>query len=131
MDSMERFEEGLPDRADFYDDLNDEVCTEENYQHVKTMWEEFNMKNLGDLCDIYVISDVLLLASVFTKYRKECWDNFDLDPLHYYTAPGLTWDACLKMTGKRLELLKDVDMYTFCERAIRGGISVISKRRAM
>ena len=56
--------------------------------------------------------------------------HYKLDPCHYYTAPGLAWDACLKETNQRLELLKDYDMMMMFEKGIRGGISHISKRYA-
>ncbi|MCP4458319.1 MAG: hypothetical protein GY816_09905, partial [Cytophagales bacterium] len=130
MDSFAKFEEGLPPIEEFHNDLKNEPCSAEDYQHVQNMWNEFGMRNMGDLCDVYVQSDVLLLADVLQEYRKECWENFSLDPLHYYTAPGLTFDAALVKTGVRLELLKDPSMYQFFEKAIRGGISVISKRYA-
>ena len=129
MDSTKKFEEGLPPIESFFNKLRNESCSQEDYQHVQNMWREFNTENLGDLCDIYVKSDVLLLTDIISEYRRECWENFHLDPLHYDTAPGLTWDAALRWTGVKLEHLKDVDKYLFCECAIRGGVSVISKRK--
>ena len=131
MDSHKKFEEGLPPINCFFNDLKNEPCSTEDYQHAQNMWREFNMQNLGDLCDIYVQSDCLLLVDIINEYRRECWDNFHLEPLHYDTAPGLTWDAALRWTGVRLELLQDIDMYQFCESGIRGGVSVISKRRVV
>ena len=128
MDSFEKFEEDLPPREVFFNDLSNEPCSDEDYQHVVEMWNEFNMNNLGDLCDVYVQSDVLLLADVFNQYRQECWENFQLDPLHFYTAPGLTWQAALRMTKVKLQLLREVEMYQFVESAIRGGTSLITKR---
>ncbi len=74
------------------------------------------LKNMNNL---QVQSDVLLLADVIQQYRKECWDNFKLDPLHYMTLPGVTFDACLRYTGVKVELLKCPMMYQFCEQAIR------------
>jgi hypothetical protein len=88
MDSWDKFEEGLPPIEAFYNDLKDEPCTEEDYAHVQNVWNEFNLKNLGELCDLYVTSDVKLLTAVMNQYRLECYENFKLDPLHYYTAPG-------------------------------------------
>ena len=131
MDSFDKFEEALPDISAFYDDLNVKECSKDDYAHVKAVFHEFGLKSLGDLCNLYVTSDVLLLADVFQEYIVESWKNFGLDPLHYYTAPGLTWDACLKMTKVKLEMIKDKSMYMFCEKAIRGGVSVISKRKAV
>ena len=81
------------------------------------------MESLEDLVHLYITSDVLLLDSVLQQYRTQCLNSYNLDPVHYYTAPGLTWDAGLKYTKVELELLKDQEMYTFVEQAIRGGIS--------
>ena len=75
-------------------------------------------------------SDVLLLADVFENFRKTCFKYYKLDPCHYYTAPGLAWDACLKLTKQELQLLTDYDMLMMFEKGIRGGISHISKRSA-
>ena len=85
---------------------------------------------MGDLTKLYCITDVLLLTSVINQYREESHDNFQLDPLWYSTAPGFSFDACMKMTGVELTLLEDIDMYNFLEMGIRGGIFVISQRHA-
>ena len=71
-----------------------------------------------------------LLADVFQTFRKTCLGSYKLDPLHYYTAPGLSWDALLKYTKSDLELLTDIDMHLFIEKGMRGGISMVSKRYA-
>ena len=75
-------------------------------------------------------TDSLLLADVFENFRKVCQEKYGLDPAHYYSAPGLSWDALLKKTGVELELLTDMDMCLFIEREMRGGISMVSKRYA-
>ncbi|CAH3171261.1 unnamed protein product, partial [Porites lobata] len=62
--------------------------------------------------------------------QKTCMKHYNLDPAHYYTSPGLAWDACLKETKQELQLLDDYDMLMMFERGIRGGISHISKRYA-
>ena len=87
-------------------------------------------KHFQDYHDLYLKSDVLLLADVFENFRKTCLKHYELDPCHYYTAPGLAWDACLKETKRDLELLKDYDMLMMFEKGIRGGITHISKRYA-
>ena len=86
------------------------------------------MKTLQDYHNLYNETDVLLLADVFENFRNICMENYKLDPAHYYTAPGLSWDACLKMTEIELELLSDIDMLLMMEKGIRGGLSMISNR---
>ena len=77
---------------------------------------------MGEYHDLYLKTDVILSANVFEAFRKVCLKNCGLDPAHFYTAPGLTWKACLKKTRIRLELLLDPDMLLMFERGIRGGI---------
>ena len=86
------------------------------------------MKNLKDYHNLYNRVDVLLLADVFENFRDICIKNYNLDPAHYYTAPGLVWDAALKITKVELELLPDIDMLLMVEKGIRGGFSMISNR---
>ena len=120
----------LPSKEAFYSKLYDEEITDEDYQHANNVWETFNCKTLQDYHDLYLKSDVLLLADVFENFRKTCLKHYKLDPCHYYTAPGLAWDAFLKETKQNLQLLKDSDMLMMFEQGIRGGISHISKRYA-
>ena len=129
MDSLEKLEETkLPPKEKFYSRLNDENISDEDYKHAKQVWETFNMKTLKDYHDLYNFLDVLLLADVFENFRNICIENYKLDPAHYYTAPGLAWDAALKVTGVNLELLSDVDMLLIVEKGIRGGVSMVSTR---
>jgi len=71
--------------------------------------------------------DVLLLRDVFENFRSVCLKNYGLHPCWYFTAPGLAWDACLKKTDVKLELLNDVDMLLMFEKGICGGVSMIPK----
>ena len=86
------------------------------------------MRSLRDYHDLYLKTDVLLLADVFEEFRNVCLRHYKLDPAWYYTSPGLAWDACLKMTRVSLELLHDQDMLLMVEKGIRGGVSMISTR---
>ena len=86
---------------------------------------------MGEYHDLYLKSDVLLLADVFENFRETCFQYYKLDPAHFYSAPGLSWNACLKMTGIELELISDVDMYLMIEKGLRGGMSVITHRKAV
>ena len=83
---------------------------------------------MGEYHDLYLKTDVLLLADVFENFRKLCLEYYKLDPCHYFSSPGLAWDAMLKMTGIKLDLITDIDMYLFIEKGLRGGISYISNR---
>jgi hypothetical protein len=88
------------------------------------------MKTTRNYHDLYLKTDVLLLADVMKNFRKVCKTTYGLDPMWYYTAPGLAWDAALKLTGVELNLISDPDMYLFIEKGILGGISTITKRYA-
>ena len=120
----------LPPKSKFYSRLNDSNITDEEYEHAQNVWKEFNCKTMRDYHDLYLKTDVLLLADVMENYRNVCIDNYKLDPLWYYTAPGLAWDAALKIPKIKLELITDPDMYLLVENGIRGGISTIMKRYA-
>ena len=84
--------------------------------------EIIEIKNLGEYHDLYVQSDTLLLADVFGNFRDGCIDNYTIDPAHFLSAPGVAWQAFLKKTRVKLELLTDNDMLVMVEKGIRGGI---------
>ena len=129
--SLERLEENkLPLKKYFFSRLTDKDITNEDYRHAKKVWTEFEMKTLKDYLELYNETDVLLLADVFENFRSICLENYLLDPDWYFTAPGLAWDAALKITKVELELLTDVDMLLMVEKGIRGGVSMISTRYA-
>ena len=108
--SIDKFSETqLPPKLTFYSRLNDEDISEEDYQHALNVWNTFNCKTIRDYHDLYLKSDVLLLADVFENFRASCLKRYNLDPGHYFTSPGLAWDACLKETGQELQLLHDYD----------------------
>ena len=129
MNTEERFNETkLPPKKAFYSRLSGEGITDEDYKHALNVWDVFKMKTFKDYHELYNETDVLLLADVFENFRDNNLKIYKLDPAHYFTAPGLSWDACLKVTGVELELLTDPDMLLMWERCIRGGISMISNR---
>ena len=129
MDSEEKFNDTkiLPREA-FYSKLSGRGITEEDYKHAGNVWNSFKMKTFKEYHELYNITDVLLLADVFENFRDLCLKIYGLDPVYYFTAPGLAWDACLKMTSIDLELLSDPNMLLMFEKGIRGGISIISNR---
>jgi len=113
----------LPSKSAFYSKLYDSDNSDEDYEHAQTVWNEFGFKTFREYHDLYNASDVLLLADVFENFRNVCMHIYKLDPAWYYTSPGLTFDAALKITGVKLELLSDYDMILMFKRGIRGGIS--------
>ena len=129
MDDIEKLKiKKPPTQEAFYSKLTGQGINNDNYQHVLKVWKTFKMKTFKDYLKLYNETDVLLLADVFENFRDVCLKNYGLDPVYYFTAPGLAWDACLKMTNISLELLTDVDMLLMIEKGIRGGISIISNR---
>ena len=129
MDNIEKLKDPKPPpQKAFYSKLTGKGINNNNYEHVLRVWKTWNMKTLKDYLELYNETDVLLLADVFENFRDLCLKNYGLDPVYYYTTPGLAWDACLKMTNINLELLSDVDMLLMFEKGIRGGISIISNR---
>ena len=104
VDTQEKLKETkLPPKEAFYSKLNNENISDEDYAHAQKVWRVFNMEHFKDYHDLYNKADVLLLADVFENFRNICIENFELDPAHYYTAPGLAWDSALKITGVELE----------------------------
>lgn len=129
VDSIERLSEtALPAIEHFYSELNNEAISLEEYDHARRVWDMFQIKTLREYSELYLKTDVLLLADVFENFRETCHTIYKLDPAHYYTAPGLSFDAMLKHTNVNIELITDVDMLLFVERGVRGGISQCSQR---
>ena len=111
IDGWEKFnDKSLPPKKYFYNELNLEDVNDKDYAHDEKVWEVFEIKNLGEYHDFYVQSDTFLLADVFEKLRYKCIEINGLNPFYFYSAPGLAWQACLKKTGIKLELLTDYNM---------------------
>jgi hypothetical protein len=88
------------------------------------------MKTMKDYHDLYLETDVLLLADVFENFRRTCMENYKLDPAHYVSAPSLSWDAFLKKSGENIELVSDMDTFQFFDKGMRGGTSYIAHRHS-
>ena len=133
MDSVERFKERqLPAPSNFYNRLNDEEIGDEDYAHAQQIWRDFGCRNLGDYHDLYLKTDVMLLADVFENFRTISMKSYRLDPCYYVSLPSFAWNAMLLMTGIELELMQadQKDMYEMFEDGIRGGMSMICNRTA-
>ena len=131
MDGWNKFnEELIPSKELFYSNLTLENISEIDYMHANNVFKTFELNNLGDYHDLYVRSDTFLLADIFENFRNACLSNYELDPAHFVSLPGLAWQACLKKTNVELELITDYDMLLMIEDGIRGAICHAIKRYA-
>ena len=122
MDIWNRFNEtSLPDKKDFYSRLNMENITDIDYRHAMKVLK-FKINNLGDYHDLYVQSDMLLLADIFENFRNMSLKIYGLHPAYFVSLPGFAWDACLKITGVKLELIADINMLLMIQSGMRGGV---------
>jgi hypothetical protein len=129
--SLERFNETcLPPKEKFYSNMSMSEISDDDYARAQDVWKTFNCKTFKDYHDIYLKTDVLLLADVFENFRTTAMAYYSLDPAHYLTLPSFSFDSCLKYTNVSLELITDPEIHLFIESSIRGGISVISNRYA-
>ena len=128
MNSFKRFnEEKLRSRKYFYSSIKDGKIGDngkisdghisvKDYLTCKKTWDKFKMKNMGDYHDHYLKKEVFLLADIFEKFIDTCSKYYGLDPCHYFSSPGLSRDAMLKMTDTELEKISDIDKYLFIEK---------------
>ena len=93
--------------------ISDGHVSIKGYMACEKIWDKFGMKNMGDYHDHYLKNEVLLLADVFKRFIGTCLKYYRLDPCHYFSSPGLSWDVMLKMIGIKLEKISDIDMYLF------------------
>ena len=112
VDSCEKFDETvLPPKKAFCSNLNLENISDKDYVHAQKVWDVFKIKSLGEYHDFYVQSDTLLLADIYENFRNMCFEKYQLDPVYFVSGTGLAWQACLKKTGVKLELLTDMICY--------------------
>ena len=121
MDSFEQCQEPqLPPKDAFYSSLTEEDISEIDYTHAQRVFNHFDMTDLGDYRNFYLLTDVLLLADVFENFRDVCLQHYGLYPAHNYTSPSLSWQAALKMTDVELDLVTNINQHLFIEEGIRG-----------
>ena len=112
MDSWKRFSETeLPSKDKFYSKSNLEDISADDYAHSINVWNTFNISNFGEYHDLYAKLDTALLAEAFENFRDKQIETDKLDPAYFLTTLGLSWEACLKKTGVKLELLTDENMF--------------------
>ena len=119
---------GAVSKSGKFDEMDPEKISDEDYAHAKGLWDAFECKNLADYTKIYCKIDTLQLTDVFENFFDVCLEKYKLDPSYYLTSAALAWDGMLKVTGVKMELLTDPDMYLFFEEGIRGGVSSAMKR---
>jgi len=131
VDGVEKFgETQLPSKEMFYSHLSGKHNSQSDYSHAQTVWKMMGIQNLCQYHDLYLRIDVLLLTDVFENFRRKSLQEYRLDLAHFCTLPGLSWQAALKMTGVKLELITDPTMWLFVEKSIRGGLTMVSRRHA-
>ena len=131
MNTWERFEEtNLPPKEAFQNSLKNCNISDEEYAHAQNVWSQFDCKTIQDYHDIYLKTDVLLLADIFETFRQFSKVNYRLDPAHYVSSPQLSWDAMLLHTEAEIELIADPQMFSMIDKGIRGGVAMIVKRYA-
>jgi len=131
MTDRRRFDETeLPPIDCFYDTLNNEPLDPKDYERAQRIWKHFGITNLRAYHEHYQLSDVLLLADVFESFRNSVYAQHQIDCLHFFTLPSLSWAVALKLTEAKLDFLTDPAAYLMVENAMRGGIATISNRYA-
>ena len=120
----------LPPIDAFYSSLSEETLTPEEYDRAQNVWRKFGIENMQQYHDLYLNLDVLLLADVLKNFRQTCILDYGLDPAHYYTLPGFTFDAYLKFAEQELNLFTYSEKFLFIEKSIRGRSGVVSHRHA-
>jgi len=131
MNSWSKFDiTSLPFKKAFYSRLYKSHISNEEYERAKEVWQKAGCKTMKDYHNIYLKTDVLLLADIFQNFRKMAIEKYGLDPLWYYSLPGMAWDALFLKTGQQLDLITDQDMYMMIEQGLRGGVSMVSRRYA-
>ena len=123
-------ETSLPQREAFFDRLSGSECSQSDYAHAQNVWNTFGIRTLKEYLELFLLSDVCLLADVFELYREICISAYKLDPSYFLSAPHLAWNALLRFIKRPIELMHDLEMYRMIQPAIRGGICHASVRYA-
>ena len=124
IDDQNRFNETEPpSKYKFDSKLHMKNISDKDYEYGLNIWNTFNIRILGEYHDLYVQFDTLLLSDVYEEFRKTCIKEYELDPCYFVSAPNLSWEALLKLTKVKLELLIDIDMLLIFEKGLRDRIS--------
>ena len=104
MSSWDRFEETqLPSIEAFYSKLNMSSISSDDYQHAQKVWKEVRIHNLGDYHDLYLKTDVVLLANVYEAFRETCLEHYKLDPAHFLYISRVGLESMPKAHRNKIE----------------------------
>jgi len=121
----------LPSYYEFFDPLTNSIpYTQEEYVQANETYKRWNCQCLRDYYEKYLKIDVFLLADVFENFRDIARIEDGLEPLHFYSIPGMSWASAMKLTSAKLELLRDIEMYEWFESGIRGGMAFVNQHHA-
>ena len=115
-------EAALPEKAKSYSVLNIEDITDLDYMHGETVFTNFEINDFDEYHDLYLQSEILLLADIFENFGEMCLNIYQLDPAKFLSTPLLAMEAALKKTQVKLELLTNIDTLLMAEKDIRGGV---------
>ena len=118
----------LPPKEAFFNKLQQKHISQADYERAQKVFEATRCRNLEDYTKVYAKTDVAILCDVFENFRNLCMSYYGLDCCHYVSLPAFAWDAMLKMTGVKIDYITDLDMYTFIEDNLRGGVTTINHR---
>ena len=119
----------LPTKAAFYSIKDQKHISDKDYKRAQYVYQRTECNSLLDYMLLYVKTDAVLLCDVFENFRSLCMEYYNLDPCHFFSLPAFSWEAMLRMTGVQLEYITDIDMYTFIEKNLRGGVTTINHRQ--
>jgi hypothetical protein len=139
LDSYEKINHiGLPNYTHF-NKCDKEKCMKKSHMKAQAIYNQFGCENFGEFLHVYMMVDIVLLADIFENYINLTIETYKLCPTHYYSAPGLFWDAALlycgeqyeKDTGREfyLEQLTNQEIHMMFEAAVVGGVSSVMTQR--
>ena len=130
MNSLENFdEEDVPNKSAFNSSLTGPI-SQEKYDEIKELFTDSQIKSLKDLHNLYLLTDVAVLADLFEFFRHFCRGMWGLDPANYITASSMFLDGALKESKQELDLISDPNLYEMLEKSITGGFVTVVKHSA-
>lgn len=121
-------DEKLPPPIAFFNDLTQTPIDPKDYNFAQKVWEKFDCRNFGDYLKVYLFADLILLTDIFENFRNNCLNDYQLDPVHYFSSAHFTMDAFLRYSDQTIDLIRDVNMYLLFKKLVKGGLSMVSKR---